>query len=125
MFLLKPRAWQTISTITLSLPPLIPRQLSSLESWLRSVLWESFLPQSGHHYGSKPFTFAIHRLKGRFFTTTGAVKMIQGVREVFEIVDLDRGEGREGKEEGKLVLIGRGLDEAAFGGSLRASLGDA
>ena len=56
--------------------------------------------------------------------------MIQGVREVFEIVDLDRGgsdgrsgaKGMESRAEGKLVLIGRGLDEVAFGGSLRASL---
>lgn len=47
--------------------------------------------------------------------------MVQGVREVFEIVDLDRG-GSEGGVEGKLVLIGRGLDEGAFGGSLRACL---
>lgn len=57
--------------------------------------------------------------------------MIQGVREVFEIVDLDgggregggkgKGKGveREGGQEGKLVLIGRGLDEVAFRRSLR------
>lgn len=47
--------------------------------------------------------------------------MVQGVREVFEIVDLD---GGGGGGEGKLVLIGRGLDGGAFGGSLRAWLGD-
>ncbi|CAD6594268.1 MAG: hypothetical protein ASARMPRED_009002 [Alectoria sarmentosa] len=118
----------TISTITLPLPPLTPGQLSSLESWLRSVLWESALPvvsQSGRESVSEA-TFAIHRLKGRLFTTAGAVKMIQGVREVFEIVDMDRsrsgGKGVESRDEGKLVLIGRGLGEAAFGGSLRARL---
>ena len=49
--------------------------------------------------------------------------MIQGVREVFEIVDLDRrGRGGGGAEEGKLVLIGRGLDEGAFAGSLGGCL---
>ena len=32
------------------------------------------------------------------------------------------GQGMEGREGGKLVLIGRGMDEAAFGGSLRAFL---
>lgn len=118
----------TISTIALPLPPLTPRQLSSLESWLRSVLWESILPVvpiPGRDSRSES-AFAIHRLKGRIFTTTDAVKMIQGVREVFEIVDLDRGrsdgKGMESKEEGKLVLIGRGLDEDAFGRSLRARL---
>lgn len=114
----------TISTIALPLPPLQSAQLSSLESWLRSILWESTLPVP--HGSKSESTFAIHRLKGRIFTTTGAVKMIQGVREVFEIVDTDRGSDRgkgvENKEEGKLVLIGRGLSEAAFGGSLRACL---
>ncbi len=63
--------------------------------------------------------------------------MIQGVREVFEIVDLEGGRGGgegegegEGREEvgrkevvGKLVLIWRGLDEGAFGGCLGACLG--
>ena len=48
--------------------------------------------------------------------------MIQGVREVFEIVDLDTGKGRESGREGKLVLIGRGLDGEAFGESLRGCL---
>lgn len=56
--------------------------------------------------------------------------MVQGVREVFEIVDLEhRGDRRSegsvekgGKVEGKLVLIGRGMDEGAFGESLRGWL---
>lgn len=53
--------------------------------------------------------------------------MIQGVREVFEIVDLDnggKGTAEEGGEQwmGKMVLIGRGLDGDAFGESLRWSL---
>ncbi|CAF9938564.1 hypothetical protein IMSHALPRED_000848 [Imshaugia aleurites] len=109
----------TISTITLPLPPLTPHHLSSLELWLRSVLWDSTLPAP--QASRSESSFAIHRLKGRIFTTDGAVKMVQGVREVFEIVDLDRG-GSEGGVEGKLVLIGRGLDEGAFGGSLRACL---
>lgn len=58
--------------------------------------------------------------------------MVQGVREVFEIVELDRGGGSAGKGghgkkekgEGKLVLIGRGLQEVAFGASLRGALGE-
>lgn len=56
--------------------------------------------------------------------------MVQGVRDVFEIVDLeggsrDGGAGAgvgSGGGEGKLVLIGRGLDEGAFEGSLRGCL---
>lgn len=64
---------QTISTTTLPLPPLTPTQLPSLESWLRSVCWESVLPaRPGHGTEPNP-AFAIHRLKGRVFTTTGNV----------------------------------------------------
>lgn len=56
--------------------------------------------------------------------------MVQGVRDVFEIVDLDlradsdQRKSTKGEGEGKLVLIGRGLDEGVFGGSLRACLAD-
>ena len=56
--------------------------------------------------------------------------MIQGVREVFEIVGLESNarasvshdEGVE-KQGGKLVLIGRGLSEAPVKESLRSVLG--
>lgn len=53
------------------------------------------------------------------------MKMLQGVREVFDITDLEKeeeegGEGGGGKE-GKIVLIGRGLRRE----SLEASLGRA
>jgi len=51
--------------------------------------------------------------------------MIQGVREVFEISDLERDHKREAaagkseaQQEGKMVLIGRGLDQEAFARSL-------
>lgn len=54
--------------------------------------------------------------------------MIQGVREVFEFVDMDSRVVQKGKDkerkgtEGKMVLIGRGLHEGAFGRSLVKSL---
>ena len=55
----------------------------------------------------------------------GTAKMIQGVREVFEIVDMEcEGKsGKVGKAEGKMVLIGRGLNAGAFGESLGLILG--
>ena len=56
--------------------------------------------------------------------------MIQGVREVFEIVDLESNAGASGnqaeiveKQGGKLVLIGRGLSESPVEESLRLALG--
>ena len=56
--------------------------------------------------------------------------MIQGVREVFEIVDHESNVGASGtqaetveKQGGKLVLIGRGLSESPVEESLRLALG--
>ena len=51
--------------------------------------------------------------------------MIQGVREVFEIVNMEEGGGkmqRRGIDMGKLVLIGRGIDGEELGRSLRGAL---
>ena len=53
--------------------------------------------------------------------------MIQGVREVFEIVDLDDSGGSRqdgGTGEGKMVLIGRGLEVGRFKESLSAALAE-
>ncbi|KAI9846037.1 MAG: hypothetical protein M1838_001464 [Thelocarpon superellum] len=76
--------------------------------------------------------FDIHRLKGRFHVLDGSsdpsshtIKMIQGVREVFEIVDLPArsdvdeqdmvgdGAARIESASGKMVLIGRGIVDAS------------
>ena len=71
-------------------------------------------------------TFSVHRTKGRIITTTGHVKMIQGVREVFEIVDIDETtgapRGSSPGDMGKLVFIGRGLDLENFEESLNYAL---
>ncbi|KAL2052393.1 hypothetical protein ABVK25_007265 [Lepraria finkii] len=121
----------TISTITLPLPPLTPAALTSLQTWLRSLLWERTLPPSSPVTDtSNPRTLTsprldIHRLKGRAFTTTGAQIMVQGVREVFEIVDMEEGGGemqQRGDNIGKLVLIGRGINGEELERSLRGAL---
>ena len=63
------------------------------------------------------------------FVADGTVKMVQGVREVFEIEDLDVGrqhvqsDGGNGGVRGKLVFIGKGLDERLFRWSLERNLG--
>lgn len=61
------------------------------------------------------------------FTLTGAIKMIQGVRDVFEIVDIDSDAPKinmTGIKEpsGKIVLIGRGLADLPLQESLNLSL---
>lgn len=117
----------TISTITLPIPPLTTTQLLQLDSWLQSALWESVLPA---RQASDAIKFEIHRTKGRIMLQDGSLKLLQGVREVFELIDEKEGVVTQngdaaainGKTGGKIVLIGRGLDEEAFSKSLKSSL---
>jgi len=109
----------SISTITLSFPALSPSKLEKLDGWLRSVLWESTLPAEADAGAAD---FEIHRAKGRIILTDGSVKLLQGVREVFELTDERNGAAtkqpdtapKEKKAEGKMVLIGRGLNKEVF-----------
>ena len=49
----------------------------------------------------------------------GSVKLLQGVREVFEFVDTD---SRDEGGVGKIVLIGKGVDKRALQASLEESV---
>jgi G3E family GTPase len=116
----------TISTISIIFPPLHPDQFTLLDSWLQSVLWESVLPSSP---AVTDKSFEIHRAKGRVRTSDGTVKLLQGVREVFELLDekdsavgAASAGGSEVQAASKLVLIGRGLDADVFTKSFYASL---
>ena len=101
----------TISTTTLTLPAFDVQKLSTLDDFLRGLLWEQDLAEKGYE---------IHRTKGRIVMTDGSVKVVQGVREIFEIKDA-LGDSVGGSDNSKLVFIGRGLDKipglAALGGS--------
>jgi len=112
----------TIATVTVGVPILQPEQLEKMDGWLRSVLWESEAP--GHDV-SQNGALEIHRLKARLVFSNGDVKMVQGVREVFDIVDGQKSaatdsEGRPAA--GKVVLIGRGVKQIDWEASLQASL---
>jgi G3E family GTPase len=101
------------------LPELTEDQQSALDAWLRSVLWENILP--GHIQREGP-AYDIHRLKGRFFINNGRERIIQGVREIFDMFDSPNQQpDANGPRSGKLVIIGRHLDSFDF----QKSLGDA
>lgn len=76
---------------------------------------------------SKP-TLEIHRLKGRLVLDSGKTKILQGVREIFEIVDAphpsqqedDAGAGSTKKN--KIVFIGRHLNWDRLARSLGTAL---
>ncbi|KAK1056887.1 hypothetical protein LTR74_014555 [Friedmanniomyces endolithicus] len=96
-----------IGTVTLSVPVLDEEGLERLDAWLRAVLWSRELP--GLPAGGQ---WEIHRAKGRLPIQDGGVKMLQGVREVFEIVGgaSQSGEPSDGSPSaGKIVLIGRNI----------------
>lgn len=94
------------------MPPLAPEQLEKVDGWLRSVLWESQVPGVGTNQTA---ALEIHRLKARLVFENGEVKMVQGVREVFEIFEPRDTSGSADNENtpksGKVVLIGRQLGQ--------------
>ncbi|KAL8769118.1 MAG: hypothetical protein Q9194_005527 [Teloschistes cf. exilis] len=105
----------TISTLTLHLPTLHPNQVDALLSWLRSVLWDSkFPPTSTSANTTTSKDLAIHRTKGQIPVSDGRTLMIQGVRDIFDIVEQTSALSKEASVNraelgGKIVLIGKGL----------------
>ncbi|KAG6008365.1 hypothetical protein E4U21_004569 [Claviceps maximensis] len=106
----------TISTLCIPVPRLDNSNLADVDKWLRSVLWDNKLPGSNGED-----KFEIHRSKGRIVLNDGKTKMLQGVREVFELSDAPQ-PGEVRPEEGKIIFIGRNLSEAAFVRSFNQSL---
>jgi hypothetical protein len=95
-------------------------QLPKLDEWLRAILWDLVVPgkDSGEIARSPNSTkpFEIHRLKARLPVENGSVKVVQGVREIFEISDSPEmsSDVRPQHAEGKLVLIGRHISDIDF-----------
>ncbi|KAF9893781.1 hypothetical protein FE257_009951 [Aspergillus nanangensis] len=114
-----------ISTIAITTSPIPSAKVSLVDAWLRSVLWDATLPTAASGTESHPTDFDIHRLKGILVTNDGSNKIIQAVRDVFEIRDAESGPTDEPKTQCKIVLIGRGLgpDAQAWQQSFEAFVG--
>ncbi|KAI1300877.1 cobW-domain-containing protein [Xylaria venustula] len=93
----------TISTVSFSVPLLTPSQLQEVDSWLRSILWEGEVLDTT----TGQTQIEVHRLKARLVFKDGTIKMVQGVREIFEIIDGQKSETT--LQSGKIVLIGRNI----------------
>ena len=100
-----------ISSLQVDCPTLNPSQHEKLDEWIRSVLWERQLP--GEPPGDGATELVILRCKGMFKTTAGKAYVLQGVRNLYDIMEVEQGEEPDAgvPEVGKLVLIGKGLDE--------------
>ncbi|PHH80332.1 hypothetical protein CDD80_1971 [Ophiocordyceps camponoti-rufipedis] len=107
---------QAISTICVPVPRLQPHQLVLVDAWLRELLWENRVPGS-HEQGD----FEVHRSKGRIVLENGEARMLQGVREVFELSEPPDG-GEAQPADGKMIFIGRRLAEAGLADSFRRAL---
>lgn len=99
-----------ISSLQVHCPTLLSQsQLDELDEWIRNALWENRV--RGYHQ------VQILRCKGLFGDEKGRWWVLQGVRSVYEISELGD-VGVDVPDRGKIVLIGKGLDE-----NVRASLG--
>jgi G3E family GTPase len=106
----------TISTSTITFPALSREQVDKFDYFLRTMLWEETLPGSTSHQ-----SFEVHRLKGRIPVRDGKMLLVQGVRNIYDTNESGAKAGAE-NEEAKLVLIGKGVNQAAFKESLMATL---
>ncbi|KAK6431982.1 hypothetical protein LTR95_011849 [Oleoguttula sp. CCFEE 5521] len=105
----------SIGTVTITLPPLYEAGLVALDKWLRAVLWDSRLPGHENITG-----WEMHRTKGRVGTTDGNVKMLQGVREIFDLIDDPEGDAAE--EGSRIVFIGKHVGGSEIVESFQRSL---
>jgi G3E family GTPase len=94
---------ERIGTVRLQFGATNATQEGAIESWLQNILWENDVDG---------MPVEVHRVKGKFVNLhTGAVRIVQGVREVYEIVDADSRDDPDAPNPGKLVLIGKGLNK--------------
>ena len=94
-----------ISSLQVSCPVLLQTQFDRLDEWIRLVLWENRIPEK-----SAELELKVLRCKGAFTLDTGATFVLQGVQSMYEIGQLEGGEVMGIPESGKIVLIGKGLN---------------
>jgi len=97
-----------ISSVLVTCPVLSAVRMERLDEWIRTVLWENRLPGQDQ---DQPSNLQVLRFKGLFTLDTGEQYVVQGVRSMYDISALATEEVMGVPEDGKLVLIGKGLDE--------------
>jgi G3E family GTPase len=98
-----------ISSLRVECPPLRPETFDKFDQWIRTVLWENHLPEED---SSQNRELLVLRCKGMLTTLSGKRHVLQGVRNLYEIEEIEEADGDLGiPDEGKIVLIGKGLDD--------------
>ena len=105
-----------IGTVTLKFRPLTDDSFRKLEGWVSGLLWENRLTGD-----VDPLDCEIFRAKGRIPIVPAGVKILQAVREYYEFTEAkDEGESKD--STGKIVLIGRDINDKTTSGRLQESL---
>ncbi|KAG2009962.1 hypothetical protein CC2G_012828 [Coprinopsis cinerea AmutBmut pab1-1] len=101
-----------ISSLQVACPPLTQSQLDKFDEWLRAVLWENHIPEESPSASSADGSPALQvlRCKGTF-VVNGVHHILQGVRSMYDISELDPSQTMGIPDVGKVVLIGKGLDD--------------
>lgn len=98
-----------ISSLRVECSPLSPEAFDQFDQWIRTVLWENHLPEDD---SSKARDLLVLRCKGVLSLTSGKRYILQGVRNLYEMDEVEETEDKLGiPDEGKIVLIGKGLDD--------------
>lgn len=124
-----------ISSIIANVPgPLSESQVTALDEWIRSVLWDNSVPRvhddsdglddlssdiprlSIDPVGSEKLSslhsdLEILRCKGIWWNERGEEFMLQGVRNIYEVSKLPNTALEMDTRAGKLVFIGKGLNK--------------
>lgn len=95
-----------ISSLQVSCPLLSQASLDRLDEWIRSVLWENRLPGTAENHNLQ-----VLRCKGLVTMESGEQFVLQGVRSMYEMVKVGEQVDMGVPEPGKIVLIGKGLDD--------------
>ena len=95
-----------VSSIQLHCPVLTAERTGLLDEWIRMALWEGVVVDAD----GKKHTVEVLRCKGLYAVEGGQQFVLQGVRNLYEVVPCKGNEPSE-LEEGKLVFIGRGMDD--------------
>ncbi|KAG6909292.1 hypothetical protein DXG01_001236 [Tephrocybe rancida] len=100
-----------ISSLQVSCPVLSTARFEALDVWIRAVLWENRIPETP---ASNPATdLLVLRCKGLITTNDGTQYVLQGVRSMYDMLEVQKeSEDIAVPQLGKIVLIGKGLDES-------------
>lgn len=95
-----------ISSLQVSCPVLDQSRFDRLDEWIRTVLWENHIPGDSEDQGLQ-----VLRCKGLITLKSGEQYVLQGVRNLYEMAKVGGQVDMGIPEPGKIVLIGKGLDD--------------